>query len=201
MFPLGSLLFPAMPTALRIFEPRYLEMFRALLEQETAEFGVVLIERGFEAGGGDHRFSTGTVARVVDVQVQDDVMAVVAVGGRRFEVESWLPEEPFPRARVLELPDLEWDDALEPARLEAEILVRRELAARSEESEQLWPADTLLSEDPMEATWQLAGLAPVGPLDQLALLRATSADALLAEVCRMTREATEVREAWGPGLL
>ena len=53
MFPLGSVLFPAMPLALRVFEERYLKLMGAILEDEPSEFGVVLIERGSEVGGGD----------------------------------------------------------------------------------------------------------------------------------------------------
>ena len=43
MFPLGSVLFPAMPLALRVFEERYLKMMGTILEEETPRFGVVLI--------------------------------------------------------------------------------------------------------------------------------------------------------------
>ncbi|MBT5730786.1 MAG: peptidase S16, partial [Microbacteriaceae bacterium] len=46
MFPLGSVLFPAMPLALRVFEERYLKMMGAVLDNQPSEFGVVLIERG-----------------------------------------------------------------------------------------------------------------------------------------------------------
>ena len=62
MFPLGNVLFPHAQLPLHVFEPRY----RALAETCLAgdgEFGVVLIERGSEVGGGDTRFSIGTVAR------------------------------------------------------------------------------------------------------------------------------------------
>ena len=64
MFPLGNVLFPHAQLPLHVFEPRY----RALAETCLAgdgEFGVVLIERGSEVGGGDTRFSIGTVARIV----------------------------------------------------------------------------------------------------------------------------------------
>ncbi len=52
-FPLGSVLFPYTPLVLRVFEPRYLTMMGRLLDTEDPEFGVVLIERGLEAGGGE----------------------------------------------------------------------------------------------------------------------------------------------------
>ena len=48
VFPLGSVLFPHMPLALRVFEERYLKMIGALLETDDLVFGVVLIERGSE---------------------------------------------------------------------------------------------------------------------------------------------------------
>ena len=43
MFPLGSVLMPAMPLSLRIFEERYLKLLGDLMLSETPEFGVVLI--------------------------------------------------------------------------------------------------------------------------------------------------------------
>jgi len=46
MFPLGTVLFPAMPLSLRIFEERYLKLLGDLISEESPEFGVVLIERG-----------------------------------------------------------------------------------------------------------------------------------------------------------
>ena len=40
MFPLGSVLFPSMPLALRVFEERYLAMLASVLQEEPSEFGV-----------------------------------------------------------------------------------------------------------------------------------------------------------------
>ena len=71
MFPLGSVLFPSMPLALRVFEERYLKMMGAILDQEPSEFGVVLIERGSEVGGGEHRFDVGTTARVLQIEAPE----------------------------------------------------------------------------------------------------------------------------------
>ncbi|MDQ1570131.1 MAG: uncharacterized protein QOF79_805, partial [Actinomycetota bacterium] len=64
MFPLGSVLFPYMPVVLSVFEDRYLVMLSRILQDEPSEFGVVLIERGQEVGGGEHRFTFGTVAQI-----------------------------------------------------------------------------------------------------------------------------------------
>ena len=44
MFPLGVTLLPGMALPLRIFEPRYLQMYADIIDGDR-EFGVVLIER------------------------------------------------------------------------------------------------------------------------------------------------------------
>jgi hypothetical protein len=40
--------------------------------------------------------------------------------------------------------------------------------------------DTALSDNPMDACWQLAGVLPVGGLDQVELLQSQSADELIS---------------------
>src|SRR6185437_15262121 len=71
MFPLGTVLFPHALLPLRVFEPRYRVMTERVLKAER-EFGVVLIERGSEVGGGDTRFDVGTVAQIVRAQQLGD---------------------------------------------------------------------------------------------------------------------------------
>ncbi|MBA3529157.1 MAG: LON peptidase substrate-binding domain-containing protein [Propionibacteriaceae bacterium] len=200
MFPLGSVLFPYLPLHLRVFEQRYLVMLSRLLETDVAEFGVVLIERGQEVGGGEHRFTYGTVAQITQLGAQEGFVGLVAQGERRFEVIEWLAENPHPRAGVRYLADLEWDDALVPLRQRAEQVVRRTLALASEFTEQLWPADVELSDDPVQAAWQLAGVAPLGPLDQMSLLRSTSMQELLTGVADYASAAAESFSApWPEG--
>jgi Lon protease-like protein len=189
MFPLGSVLLPAMPLQLRVFEERYLLMLSELVAAEDARFGVVLIERGWEVGGGDHRFGVGTVAEIQQVVAEDGVVGLAAQGGGRFEIVEWLDDAPHPRAEVRPLPDLVWDDALEPLLAETEQLVRRTLAEASEFAETGWSPDVELSDEPMERSWQLAGITPLGDLDRLALLRVTSAEELLTRTAELTREA------------
>lgn len=197
MFPLGSVLFPHMPLALRLFEPRYLVMLGQLLEQPNPEFGVVLIERGHEVGGGDHRFVVGTMARIVEVEALEGFMALVANGNSRFRVTQWLPDDPYPRADIEALSGLDWDDSLSNLRAETETEVRRALAIQSEYGA-AWPSDVELSDDPLAACWQLAGLTPVGSLDQLTMLQAETAEELLTRARDLAHDAIEtVQLGWG----
>ncbi|CAN5261253.1 LON peptidase substrate-binding domain-containing protein [soil metagenome] len=179
VFPLGAVLMPHMPLPLRIFEDRYLIMLSRILQQEPSEFGVVLIERGQESGGGETRFSRGTVARVVDLQGDDGAIGLMTRGGRRFEVTEWLADDPYPRAMVEFVGELEWDDALVPLLERTDQTVRRTLALASEYADQTWPSDIELSDDPEQLAWQLAAIAPLAELDHVALLRSPTYSALL----------------------
>lgn len=197
MFPLGSVLFPYLPLQLRVFEERYLVMLSRILADEPAEFGVVLIERGQEVGGGEHRFRYGTVAQITQLAASDGFVGVLAQGERRVEVLEWLDEDPYPEALIRNIPELEWDDDLYPLREEAEQAVRRALALASEFTDQAWSPDVELSEDPTAAAWQLAGITPVGPLDQVALLQSTTMEGLLTAVLVYTAAAVDsFRSPW-----
>ena len=54
MFPLSAVLFPYATMPLHVFEPRYRALMHDCLAGDR-RFGVVLIERGSEVGGGDQR--------------------------------------------------------------------------------------------------------------------------------------------------
>lgn len=197
MFPLGSVLFPHMPLPLRVFEERYLVMLSRILAQEPSEFGVVLIERGQEVGGGEKRFTIGTVAQIAQLDATEDFVVLVAKGERRIEIVEWLEEDPHPAATVRVLPDLQWTDDLLPLRNSAEAAVRRTLRLAGETSDQLWSADVEISDNPGEAAWQLAAIAPVGPLDQITLLRSETMTALLTTIVELMGSAEQSLRAAG----
>jgi Lon protease-like protein len=199
MFPLGSVLFPAMPLALRVFEERYLKMMGSILEDDEPRFGVVLIERGSEVGGGDKRFHIGTLARVLQVEAPDGPLQVMARGGDRFSVTKWLDDEPFPRAEIEFLPELDEPDEHHKGLDDLETTVREALEyLEGEKLSPVWPADIELSDDPMERAWQLAGISPLGPLDHQDLLECDSLQELVSaarvtlvdamEMFRLSRE-------------
>ena len=103
MFPLQSVLFPRAALPLQVFEPRYLRMIDEVLDGDR-RFGVVLIARGNEVGGGDERERVGTVARIVRVGALDDGrLTLVALGERRLRVVDWLEDDPYPVATITEL--------------------------------------------------------------------------------------------------
>ena len=174
MFPLGTVLFPGAVLPLHVFEPRYREMVRQCLDTTEHEFGVVLIERGTEVGGGDVRSRFGTVARMLQVAEMDDGRyAIVTVGTRRIRVNAWVPDDPYPLADVDDWPDVDNDGPeLEQRVHTVAARVRRINALASELGDPHADATTEISEDPLVASYHLAALAPIGPADQQRLLAA-----------------------------
>ena len=195
MFPLGSVLIPSMPLPLRIFEPRYLKLLGDLMASENPEFGVVLIERGPEVGGGEKRMDIGTIAQVTDIGTTEEFYGLESVGSKRFRVNAWLPDAPYPIADVDFLPDLIWDDTLMPSRVHLETKVRQLLAFASEFGDLQYSSDVELSDDPMEACWQLAGILPVGQLDQMDLLGSQSAEELIKRTYEIVTTADDTLKA------
>ncbi len=181
MFPLQTVLLPGGVLPLHVFEPRYRQLVIDCLADDTGdpEFGVTLIERGSEVGGGDQRADVGVIARVVQVQaLPDGRYTLVAVGTRRLRVNAWLPDDPYPLADIDEWRDLEPDAPELPAKVTTatrrlgEVL---ELAARFADV----PTELAISDDPLLASYHLAALAPVGPADRYRLLCAESPAARL----------------------
>ena len=191
MFPLTTVLLPAMPLPLRIFEERYLKLLGDLLGEETPEFGVVLIARGPAVGGGEKRMDVGTIASVTNIGTTEQFYGLESVGSRRFRVNAWLPDDPYPLADIDFIPDLIWDDTLMPARVHLESKVRHLLAFASEFGDLQYGPDVEFSDDPMEACWQLAGVLPVGELDQLNLLGSQSAEELISKTYDVVNFAEE----------
>jgi uncharacterized protein len=168
MFPLGSVIFPYSGVPLRVFEPRYQTLLDAVLEDKCS-FGSVLIERGFEVGGGDVRSEVGTRLRVLAHQdLPEGHRAIVVAGVERIRVVEWLEDDPHPWAMVESLTDTieVIDDLREPVRAKLELM----MALASELGADTADIDLDLGDDPVAASYQLAALVPVTPLDSYSLL-------------------------------
>lgn len=190
MFPLSTVLYPHVAINLHLFEPRYRALGRDLSAGD-GRFGIVLISRGSEVGGGEERYEIGTKARVTEaLQLPDGRWELVAHGEERIRVATWLPDDPYPVALVHHLPDLEPE--AEPAaemRAQAERAVKRALALKAELDEPAHSASVVISPDPVRAGYELAAVAPVTAQDHQRLLEAESAYMRLALVAELATEA------------
>ncbi|MCW2599054.1 MAG: peptidase lon domain protein [Frankiales bacterium] len=124
LFPLGTVLFPGLVLPLHVFEERYRELVRDLLElpEQERQFGVLAIREGREVGtdGIKALFAVGCTARVRQVESYDDGRYdLVTVGAQLFRLRElhadrayftgevdWLPDElgDAARAQLLEAP-------------------------------------------------------------------------------------------------
>jgi Lon protease-like protein len=196
MFPLGTVLFPHAALPLQLFEERYRALAETCLRGD-GRFGVVLIERGFEVGGGDQRFGVGTVAQIVEAaRTPDGRYLLATVGTERFRVKKWLDDDPFPRADV--------DVLGEPKRVPKDAGARRDdvqrllgrvLAMSAELGDRAMPVDAAeLDADPVRASYEAAARAPLGPLDAQRLLEIDDLGARLASIEEMLTDTAEVLE-------
>jgi len=163
LFPLQAVLFPRTPMPLHIFEERYKEMMREVLDNQT-EFGVVQAgEKGIVNMG-----CSATVAKVLN-RYPDGRLDLFAVGRRRFEILSLNDDGPFLRGGV-EFFD---DDEFEPV----EMNVRQQVLDRYRELCEIAEPPSFQSPefaDP-QLSFQLAQVLP--DLDFRQILLATRSEA------------------------
>jgi Lon protease-like protein len=175
MFPLGTVLFPHALLPLQVFEPRYLLMMRHVLAGDQ-EFGVVLIERGSEVGGGDTRFDVATVARVVQTaELPDGRVALATVGIRRVRVARWLADDPYPRAEVVPIDDISVGSEADAAARERVVTLLGQVTDLARRIDPRISESPALDPDPTRASYEAAAISPIGPLDAQQLLAAGDA--------------------------
>lgn len=193
MFPLGTVLFPYVHLPLHVFESRYRALVKDCLRNRN-EFGVVLIERGHEVGGGDTRFGVGTVAHITEsAELPDGRWVLNTLGTRRIRIETWLPDDPYPLALVTELPRPEQDADPDSTTLAAaEQAVRRAIALNAELDQPGAPTNVRIDDEPRVAAWQLPAVAPLSAYDHQRLLEVDDADERLRLLTQLAAEAADV---------
>jgi Lon protease-like protein len=202
MFPLSTVLFPGATLSLHVFETRYRTLMAECLDHD-GQFGVVLITRGSEVGGGDERVDVGTSARIVGAEeLADGRMLIAAQGVRRVLVDKWLPDDPYPRAQVGYMP-AEPGEGGATATAEAEVAVRRLRSLLSELGQvPALPHDLELAGGDEDIGWQLCQLAPLNLIDRQQLLACSGLPTrmeLLRELSAAMAEDVTSLLAAGPG--
>ncbi len=182
MFPLSAVVFPHQRVPLHVFEPRY----RQLVDDVHAgngRFGICLIARGPEVGGGDERVDIGTLVELTAVFPFSDGRSMLVVEGReRVRVTQWLADSPYPRAvvEVVSGRDVPTSPAL-LASTETAVRALRNLHSEMN-PDSCVERECELALDPCVRTWQLCAVTPMATLDQLQLLQEMDADARLRDL-------------------
>jgi Lon protease-like protein len=104
LFPLGTVLYPGLLLPLNIFEERYRELVRDLLDgPEPRRFGVIAIRKGRETGvdGISALYQIGCTATLREVAEQEDGRYhLVTVGTQRFRLASLDNSRPYLQGEV-----------------------------------------------------------------------------------------------------
>lgn len=176
LFPLSSVLFPGGNLALRIFEPRYLDLVRRC--GRTGEgFGICLLKEGGEVGVARATATIGTEATIIDFAMTDEgLLAITVHGGRRFEIL---------RTRVqpdgLVVGTVRWLREAPPSLLRSEhhllsLLLARVMDKAGIDHEGAGKGDLA---DAAWVGWRLAEWLPLTAADRQRLLELDDADARL----------------------
>jgi Lon protease-like protein len=137
LFPLGAVLYPGMLLPLHIFEERYRQLVRDLLDgPEPRRFGVIAIRKGRETGIDGvqslHEIGCTAVLRRVD-QYEDGRYDIVSAGSERFRLLGLDETRPYLQGEVEILPEEPADPAAAGlAARAAQVAFREYLDARTE---------------------------------------------------------------------
>jgi Lon protease-like protein len=123
LFPLGAVLYPGMLLPLHIFEERYRQLIRDLLDgTEGRRFGVIAIRKGRETGidGVHSLYEVGCTAALRRVDRHDDGrFDIVAVGTQRFRLLRLDQTRPYLQGEV----ELLTEEPTDPAAAEPAVRV------------------------------------------------------------------------------
>ena len=191
MFPLGNPVVPHAGIPLHVFEDRYRVLMRDVTRGDR-RFGIALVDRGSEVGGGDERSDIGVLAEVASEEELDDGRWVLlAVGIGRVRVIEWLEDDPYPRAIIEDLEESSYtlgDDLAD----EIQTRVRRISGLLTELDEPAAPVTVELSDDPGIAAWQAVAVSPIGPFDTQRLLEMDDTDRRVTATIEALEDAEEL---------
>jgi Lon protease-like protein len=125
-------------------------------------------------------------------ELPDGRWLLAAVGTRRIRVATWIPDDPYPLALVQDLPEPAFEGGAGPALARAEQAVRRGLAYKAELDEPAAPATIELDADPHRRAFQLAAVAPIGPVDQQRLLECPGTNELVEMLVGMAEDTADL---------
>ncbi|MGE5291333.1 MAG: LON peptidase substrate-binding domain-containing protein [Micromonosporaceae bacterium] len=115
LFPLSTVLYPGVLLPLRVFEQRYRQLVRDLLEGPAPRrFGVIAIRKGRETGAGgiSALYEIGCTAVLRHIKEHDDGrFDLVTVGTQRFRLVQVDDSLPYLRAEVNEFAEEIGDEA------------------------------------------------------------------------------------------
>jgi len=168
LFPLKTVLVPGASLALRVFEPRYLDLVREC-GRNGSTFGICLLLDGEEAGIAASTAAVGTEAAIEDFGTGDDgLLALHVRGRRRFQARRTRVRDNGLVVATVDWRDVDVDDELRPEHAVLGQVLRHILEQVGGEHAQA--AATRL-DDAAWVGWRLVELLPLSDRQRQALLQ------------------------------
>jgi Lon protease-like protein len=188
LFPLNTVVFPRQQMPLHVFEQRYRQLVREVLE-EDGEFGISLIRSGPEVGGDAKPNTVGCTVRITNAEeLPDGRFNIACEGVRRFRLVELLTPDPYPRGEVEFFVETggDWSDAtLEFARTVSEQYTHHlELSLALQNS---WQRSFRFPSDPRLLADYAAGRVDAVPIAKQEMLEAEQVARRLELVLRALR--------------
>ncbi|MGQ3056562.1 MAG: LON peptidase substrate-binding domain-containing protein [Nevskia sp.] len=189
IFPLGTVLFPGGRLPLRIFEPRYVEMTKACI-RDNSVFGVALIVGGFEVGTPAVPAKVGCTARISDWEVPNPGLFTLNTRGE--SIFRLLDRRTQPDGLIIGTVEL--IDPPDPTGVPERYAPLQQLLGDliKDLGEENFAQPTRFD----DAAWvasRLAELLPIAPERKQKLLEATRPLAMLADVETLLRQLRDDR--------
>ena len=177
LFPLRTVLVPGASMALRVFEPRYLDMVREC-GRAGGSFGVCLLLDGVEPGVVTSTAAVGTEAAIEDFSTGDDGLLSLRLRGRR----RFLARRTRVRDNGLVVATVGWrepdvDDELRPEHAVLGQVLRHILEQAGGEH-----ARAARLDDAAWVGWRLVELLPLSERQRQGLLQEDDPHARLGEL-------------------
>ena len=187
LFPLQTVLYPGLPIPLHVFEDRYRQMFKRVLDGDR-RFGVVAIVKGREVDAGATYHPVGCAAEVAEVDRHaDGRLDVVARGRNRFAIDGVAQAAPYIVAEVRTLPETTGEGAEHRTVKTGRLFTRYVSTLLQMAGQPVEPID--VPEDPVAASYLIAAGLQVDLADKQRLLTIPSAAERLAfEAALLRRE-------------
>ena len=188
LFPLNLVLFPGGVLPLYIFEPRYRDMIKFCLRNESS-IGIVMIKDGDEVGENAIPCKIGTAVDLVEVdRMPDGRMNIMTSGHSRFEILEVDDELPYlvGRVKMLDSLDAEPDASLDKIANETrEVYIEYETLSSLLMFGWLPPEDT--PQHPQQLAYQIGTRLRISLEDKQDLLEIKSFDELLRREIEMLK--------------
>lgn len=182
LFPLRTVLVPGASLALRVFEPRYLDLVREC-GRNGSTFGICLLLEGEEAGIATSTAAVGTEAAIDDFSTgADGLLSLRVRGRRRFQARRTRVRDNGLIVAAVDWRDADGDDELRPEHAVLGQVLRHILDQLG--GEHALAATTRL-DDAAWVGWRLVELLPLSDRQRQALLQEDDPHARLDQLLEL----------------